>query len=82
MPNAHSPDKEPLSLQIPRPLMGRLKRKARQVDMTLPNYVIAILTNATRDVTLTSSDYEAIARATKQAEKGGKRCATRFGVAA
>lgn len=82
MPNAHSPDKEPLSLQIPRPLMGRLKLKARQMDMTLPNYIIAILTNETHDITLSSKDYEAIARATAEAERTGRRCATRFDRAA
>jgi hypothetical protein len=78
MPNAHSPDKEPLSLQIPRTLMGRLKLKARKLDMTLPHYIITILTNETHDITLTSKDYEAIARATREAERTGRRCATRF----
>ena len=78
MPNAHSPDKEPLSMQIPRTLMGRLKLKARRMGMSVPNYVTTILTHETKEITLTSNDYEAIARATRQAERTGRRCATRF----
>ena len=78
MPNAHSPDKEPLSMQIPRTLLGRLKIKARKMGMSVPNYVTTILTHETKDIALSSKDYEAIARATRQAERTGRRCATRF----
>jgi hypothetical protein len=78
MPNVHSPDKEPLSMQIPRTLMGRLKLKARRMGMSVPSYVTSILTHETKDIALTSNDYEAIARATRQAERTGTRCATRF----
>ena len=78
MPNAHSPDKEPLSMQIPRTLLGRLKIKARKMGMSVPNYVVTILTHETKDIALSSNDYEAIARATRQAERTGRRCATRF----
>jgi predicted DNA binding CopG/RHH family protein len=78
MPNVHAPDKEPLSLQIPRTLMGRLKSKAKVLGMTFPHYIIMILTNETHNTTLTSQDYEAIARATKEAERSGRRSATRF----
>ena len=82
MPSQHSPDKEPLSLQIPRTLMGRLRRRARDLGTTLPSYIIGILSERTSDVVLTSKDYEAIAEATRRAEKTGKRCATRFDGAA
>lgn len=78
MPNAHSPDKEPLSMQVPRTLLGRLKIKARKMGMSVPNYVVTILTHETKDIALSSKDYEAIARATRQAERTGRRCATRF----
>jgi len=69
-------------MQIPRTLMGRLKLKARRMGMSVPNYVITILTHETKDITLTSRDYEAIARATRKAERSGRRCATRFDGAA
>lgn len=82
MPSQHSPDKEPLSLQIPRTLMGRLRRRARELGTTLPSYVIGVLSERTAQVVLTSKDYEAIAEATRKAEKTGKRCATRFDGAA
>jgi hypothetical protein len=78
MPGQHSPDKEPLSLQIPRALMGRLRIKARMLGMKLPGFVVAVLTEKTHDITLSSRDCQLIADATKQAEKTGKRCATPF----
>jgi hypothetical protein len=78
MPDKHSPDKEPLSLQIPRTLRGRLIRAARKAGKTYPQYVTEQLTNATNDVTLSSADYQAIAEATAQAERTGKRLATKF----
>lgn len=78
MPAKHSPDKEPLSLQIPRPIMGRLKRAARKAGKKLPTFVIAILHEKTADTVLTSKDYAAIAEATARAERTGRRCATIF----
>jgi|GEM_PF-1774552 len=78
MPNSHSPDKEPLSLQIPRTLMGRLRKLARKQGVKLPHLVTTILTSQTNDIVLTSKDYEAIARATQKAERTGKRCKTEF----
>lgn len=78
MPNHHAPDKEPLSLQIPRTLMGRLKRGAKSANMALTEYVTSILNNGVKNVTLKPEDYEAIAAATREAEKTGKRCATKF----
>lgn len=78
MANQHSPDKEPLSLQIPRTLKARLSRRAVQLGVSLPELVISILNEKTINVTLTSADYKAITEATKHAEKTGKRCATQF----
>lgn len=78
MPSQHSPDKEPLSLQIPRTLMGRLRKAAKKSGVKVPAYVAAVLAQQTLDVVLTSHDYEAIAKATKEAEQTGRRCATRF----
>ncbi len=65
-------------MQIPRTLMGRLKLKARRLKMSVPSYVITILTHETKEIALSSADYEAIARATREAERNGRRCATRF----
>lgn len=78
MPNYHSPDKEPLSVQIPRSLMGKLKRQAKQMGVKLPTLITQLLTNATLNVTLSSEDYQAITDATRKAEQTGKRCATQF----
>ena len=46
--------------------------------MTVPGFIIAVLTEKTAHITLTSKDYAAITEATKKAEETGKRCATRF----
>ncbi len=74
--NQHSPDKEPLSLQIPRTLKVRLYRMALKKRMNLSELVIKILLAETADIPISSGDYEAIASATKKAEKTGKRLAT------
>lgn len=78
MPSQHSPDKEPLSLQVPRTLMGRLKREAKASHTKFPDYVIGYLSQKTNHIVLTSDDYEDIAKATKEAEKSGRRLATKF----
>ncbi len=78
MPNQHSPEKEPLALQIPRELMGKLKRRARDTKSSLPELVIYFLDQAAAHVVLTPEDHAAIARATQKAEDSGKRCATAF----
>ena len=58
--------------------MGRLKKKAKLMGMSVPRYVIAELSAQTNDIVLSSQDYEAIAKATRLAEETGRRCATRF----
>lgn len=78
MPSQHSPDKEPFSLQIPRTLLRRIQRQAKALGMTVPGFIIAVLTEKTAHITLTSKDYAAITEATKKAEETGRRCATRF----
>lgn len=78
MPSQYSPDKEPFSMQIPRALLRRLQREAKAAGMTVPAFITAKLTQATVNTTLTSQDYEAIAKATKEAERTGKRRSTRF----
>ena len=65
-------------MQIPRTLKARLSRMASALGVSLPELVISILNEKTINVTLTSSDYQAIAKATEVAEKTGRRCATQF----
>lgn len=74
--NQHSPDKEPLSLQVPRPLKVRLVRMAQKKKIKVSELVIKILFAETADIPISSRDYAAILKATQQAEKTGKRLAT------
>ena len=74
--NQHSPDKEPLSLQIPRTLKVRLSKEAKHQGLKVSELVVRILAAETADIPLTSRDYEAIRIATEKAEKTGRRLAT------
>lgn len=74
--NQHSPDKEPLSLQIPRTLKVRLYRMAQKQRIKVSELVVKILLAETAQMPISSSDYEAIAKATKRSEETGKRLAT------
>lgn len=74
--NQHSPDKEPLSLQIPRTLKVRLAKEARRQGLKLSELVVRILAAETANIPLSSQDYEAIRIATEKAEKTGRRLAT------
>lgn len=74
--NQHSPDKEPLSLQIPRTLKVRLYRMAQRQRIRVSELVVKILLAETAHIPISSGDYEAIAKATKKAEDTGKRLAT------
>lgn len=78
MPSQHSPDKEPLSLQVPRTTMMRLRRIARRRGVPLAQVVNEILAAQTATTELKAQDYAAIARATKQAEETGRRIATQY----
>ena len=74
----HSPDKEPLSLMIPRTMRARLERAARKSGKKLSTFVVELLASITANWTITAKDYEAIAKATKIAERKKKRVATVF----
>jgi hypothetical protein len=74
--NQHSPDKEPLSLQIPRVTKTRLVREAQRRGIKVSQLVVEILATQTATWPLTSNDYEAIRKATEQAEKTNRRIAT------
>jgi len=76
--NQHSPDKEPLSLQIPRTTRVRLSRAAQKRGMSLSEFVLRILASETANWTITSKDYEAIRKATQKAEETGKRLSTQL----
>jgi hypothetical protein len=72
VPNQHAPDKESVSCKVPRGLKRKLERLAAQRGETLSELVVGIFTKATDGITLTSDDYEEIARATRAAEQGRK----------
>jgi hypothetical protein len=74
--NQHSPDKEPLSLQVPRTIKVRLDREAARKGMTVSELVIRILAAETATWPISAKDYEAIRKATEAAQKTGKRLAT------
>jgi len=74
--NRHAPDKEPISLMIPRRLKVRLVREARQKGIPLAEHVTKILAAEVADFPLSSKDYEAIRIATEKAEKTKRRIAT------
>jgi hypothetical protein len=74
--NQHSPDKEPLSLQVPRTTKVRLVRAAQRRGVPLSELIIEILAAKTASWPITSKDYEAIQKATEKAEQTKKRLAT------
>jgi hypothetical protein len=76
--NQHSPDKEPLSLQVPRATKVRLTREAARKGMSVSELVVRILAAETANWSISSKDYEAIKRATAEAEKTKKRLATKL----
>ena len=74
--NQHSPDKEPLSLSLPRPTKVRLVRIAQKAGISLSEIVVEILAAKTANLPISIKDYEAILAATKKATETGKRLAT------
>jgi len=78
MSNKHAPDKEPLSLQIPRTVKVRLEREARRRGIKVSELVTRILAAETSNIPISAKDYAAIQHATEQAEKTGRRLATKL----
>ena len=74
--NQHSPDKEPLSLQVPRQTKVRLVREAQRKGVKVSELVVEILAAKTANWSISSKDYEAIRSATEKAEKTKRRLAT------
>lgn len=69
VPNQPHPDKATLSMRVPRPLLQRLRRLAKQRRETVTDLVLTLLHRAVENVSLTSQDYEQIARETRKAER-------------
>lgn len=67
MPNQPSPDKEVLSFQVPRALKSRICKLAKRRGEPMSQTIVAILTHATKDITLSAEDYRAIAEAVERA---------------
>ena len=74
--NQHSPDKEPFSLSLPRPIKVRLVRMSKARGISLSELVTEILAAKTANIPISVKDYEAILEATKKSVKTGKRLAT------
>ena len=69
MSNEPAIDKVVISYQIDAALKQRLKRAADERKMTLSSFIVFTLTEAVRDVTLTSEDYEEIKRTVQKNEQ-------------
>ena len=78
MPNIHKADREPLSFQIPRHLMLRLKKCAKKRGQSLTQFATEALYSTVENVSLTADDYRRIAEATELAQSTGRRHATDF----
>jgi hypothetical protein len=74
--NQHSPDKEPLALQVPRTIKTRLTRESQRRGISVSELVVEILVAKTANWPISSKDYEAIRKATEEAEKTRRRLAT------
>ncbi len=67
MPNSPAPDKLLYALRMPRTLFCRLEKLAATRHESVKDTVIAILTLAVSEVSLTPEDYMKIAKATQEA---------------
>jgi cell division protein ZapA (FtsZ GTPase activity inhibitor) len=70
MPNKHADDKECVAVWIDSELAARLKKKAKAIGVTLTSLMVALFTNATSDISLTSKDYESIAQRIREKKAG------------
>lgn len=78
MPNVHAPEKESVSLYLPRTLLAKLKRAAQQRHQTLTEYLTQLFTDATANILLSPSDLQAITHATRLAQAKRARHSTRL----
>ena len=76
MPNAHSPEKESLSLFIPRSLATKLRKHAAARGQTLTAYILDLFHHATRDTVLSPEENQIVADATCRAQEKRRRLAT------
>lgn len=69
MPNQGSPDKDVLSVRIPRPLKKRLEKLAAKRGLKVAALVEQIITQHVTEITLSPNDYRQIAEETELALK-------------
>ena len=67
-----------MSLQIPRPLMVRLKKEAARRGISVTELVTELLSAATANIDLSVDELRAIYESAKEAQKTGRRVATRL----
>jgi predicted DNA-binding protein len=70
VPGQRHPDKTTLSVYLPRMLMQRLRRLAAERGETVTTVIEAMATAQTREVVLTTEDYEQIDQETRRAQSG------------
>jgi len=78
MPNQHRPDYESINVELPRSIKVRLMREAQRASMSMSQFIIRLLNLATESIAISARDYEAIAKATKEAERTGRRISTKL----
>ena len=78
MPGRHRADYETFSFELPRPLKVRIHHRAKNLNMSMNQFIVTILSAAAADESLSAADYAAIAAATLEAERTKKRVSTRI----
>jgi len=80
MPNQHAPDHKVLSFYIPRTLNALIRKAAAAQRKTITDFVEDTLTESVRSYDLTPTEYETIAKETREAERASaKRNAEKAG---
>lgn len=69
MPNIHSFDKEPYSLQVPRAIMYRLRKFAKSQNMHISEVLVPMIAHAVKDIRLTPEEEMVIDNATENARR-------------
>ena len=69
MPSQHSHDKCCVAAWVPRALYKRMKKRAKELKMTITELAEYLIMRETKNIELTAEDYEEIARETRRASQ-------------
>jgi uncharacterized protein (DUF1778 family) len=78
VPGVHSPDREPIGVQVPRDLVVKLKKAARLQGASVTNFVERMIREKCGNVPLDGRDRKLISEATAKARITGRRIATKL----